>query len=604
MNEEIDRILDAAFSPERIIEAFFDYKLAKWDHFSGFDEPIISAPVGTDGVTYQAFENQLERHARNISHRIHSDTYIFAPFREVEKKKDPDLPLEEGNIRTLGIASIRDALVQNILYKDVLYKRVEELFCELDEYGPVSFSYRKKKSAPLAAQYVHSYIKEGYLDVYDADLSKYFDTIPHEKLLNKLAQVIGGDGSKTFSLVRRFVRTDRTPHKTYRDVTRKDKKVGYKIFHWQKPKRLRPKSNEGVPQGGVLSGMLANLYLHEFDFWVVNELGKNIDLKYVRYADDFIIMVKSSSVLEKIKQNVNQRLSSSDFSLKLNTNKTKLINVPKNDGLNFVGFHFDSEFMRVREKTVERFKKRIREEVFNSVPESIAEQKFSKKPLKWLIRRINSKIQGLRGKEKCPKCGYDRIGAPRSWMAFFSVVTDTNQLRGLDKWIRDELYSYMYDKFGLRIKRSTLKQNGLKSLVNEKYHVSRTKFRPCLCGIHEQNQDIWVYAPNFFQGKSFETLVQKRLFTVPFVDKNGLQISVKNRQYNIEKDVFQGIWDRLIGGEKILRSDLEKSGIRNTSHIVALIAELPGIHLAHVPIGLIYKENPPADFLMLSKRES
>jgi len=130
MNEEIDHILDATFSPERIIEAFFDYKLAKWDHFSGVDEPIISAPIGTDGVTYQAFENQLERHARNISHRIHSDTYIFAPFREVDKKKTPNLPLMEGNIRTLGIASIRDALVQDILYKDVLYQPVETLFLQ------------------------------------------------------------------------------------------------------------------------------------------------------------------------------------------------------------------------------------------------------------------------------------------------------------------------------------------------------------------------------------------------------------------------------------------------------------------------------------------
>jgi len=190
-------------------------------------------------------------------------------------------------------------------------------------------------------------------------------------------------------------------------------------------------------------------------------------------------------------------------------------------------------------------------------------------------------------------------------MAFFHVATDIDQLRELDKWIRKMLYDHIYNEFRLRIDRSQLKKllkkSGLKSLVNEKYQVRGSKTQPCLCDIRKQNQDIWIYASGLYQGKSFETLVQKRPFTIPYVDENGLQISVGKRQYKLKKDVLQQLWERLIKGERILRADLEKVGIRNTSHIVALLAELPGISITYPPITLIYKEKPPADFLVTKK---
>lgn len=601
MDWNIDHALDAAFTPQSIKQAFYDYKLAKWDRFSGFDDPKINIPIGADGVTYQAFEKQLERHARNISRRIEADNYIFYPFREVDKKKDPDLPLTEDNVRTLGIASIRDALVQTILYEDVLYEPVEALFRNLDESGPVSFAYRKGKSAPLAAKYVYRYSRDGYWFVYDADLSKYFDTIPHVKLLKKIAQVIGGNTSRTYRLVRRFVRTDRAPHSTYKYVARRGKRIGYKIFHWRKPNRRRPKRDKGVPQGGVLSGMLANLYLHKFDEWIVKELAERVDLKYVRYADDFIIMVKSPDALSVIDQEVNQKLRTDSFSLEINEHKTKKIDI-REDGLDFVGFHFDGQHIRVRRKTVERFKARIVEEIFHAIPQGIKQRKSPKRTLNWLTWRINSKIQGMRGREECPRCRCERIGPPRSWMAFFRVVTDDSQLRELDKWIRKRLYDYVYSEFDIRINRKALKRRprrkGLRSLVNEKYQVRAARRRPCLCDIRENDDDVWEFASDLFEGRTFKTLSQKRPFAVPFVDDDGLQISVKKRQYRVGKVVFQDLWDRLVSGEAIVRANLEREGIRNTSHIVALIAEFPGVEVKVSPITLIYKEKPPADFLI------
>ena len=260
--------------------------------------------------------------------------------------------------------------------------------------------------------------------------------------------------------------------------------------------------------------------------------------------------------------------------------------------------------MRVRSKTVEKFKKRITHEVFGVISERLKTQDSPNTTLNRLICRINSKIQGLR-REICPWCRYERVGAPRSWMAFFQVVTDIDQLRDLDKWIREMLYNYMHTKFGTRVHRNRLrrrsKKEGIKSLVNEMYQVRNARRRPCLCDIQEQGHDIWVSARAFFQGRSFETLCQKRPFTVPFVDDNGLQVSVGKRQYHIRKEVFQDLWNRLVKGEQIYRTDLERAGTRNTSHIVALMAELPGIHVTYQPIVLTYKEKPPADFLLKPK---
>jgi hypothetical protein len=260
--------------------------------------------------------------------------------------------------------------------------------------------------------------------------------------------------------------------------------------------------------------------------------------------------------------------------------------------------------MRVRQKTVERFKKRIREEIFETIPDK--KRKSPTKALNWLVYRINAKIQGLRGAEQCPWCNYYRVGSPRSWMAFFRVVTDVDQLHELDKWIRQTLYDFMYTEFGVRIDRKRLKRSKksrLRSLVSERYRVQKTQIRPCLCDIKKCNHNIWLFFPDLYQGRIFKTLVQKRQFTVPYVDNKQIQVSVGKRQYKIKKDIFQNLWHQLIKGEKVTRTELEKSGIRNTSHIVALLAELPGIYVTYSPITLTYKENSPAEFLLMQKKE-
>ena len=589
MADSIDDKLQQAFQEPRVVQAFYEYKLAKWDRFTDIDDPLIKIPMGADGIEFEAFEKQLVRNARNICYRISNDSYVFYPFREVEVEKEPAAAGKPAKYRTLSIASIRDALVQAILYEDVLYEPIESIFRTLDEPSIVSYAYRKGKSAPKAAEGIYSYLQAGYWFVFDADLSKYFDTIPHDRLLDKLGCVIGGKNSKTFKLVNRFVHTDRVPYKTYRYLKRRGIKVGHKVFHWQKPSREKRKT--GVPQGGVLSGMLANLYLHDFDDWVVHQLATEVDLRYVRYADDFVILARSAEELEFVHKKVKDKIAS--INLCLNEDKTIKVDV-REKGLTFVGFHFDANHMRVRARNIDRYKKRVIEAI-DTPPDYVTQRSDARVTLRWLIRRINFKVQGHSGEETCPKCGETRIGPPRSWMAFFQVVTDPEQLRSLDKWTREIIYDYMYKKHRIRISRKALRRASFKSLVNEKYRISNSPLKPCLCEIDQRG--LWHFAKNMYQGKTLVSLAFKRPFLIDRVDDLGIHTIVGGRRYLVPKDVLDILWNQLRAKGNITRAELEQQGYQNTSQIVALLSELPGVQTTLWPIKLYYSGYRPAKFM-------
>ena len=484
MDHRIDQYLDQAFTEENVKQVFLDYLEAKWDQFSNPNKPKIKLQFGADGVTYQSFYKQLDRHTRNICRRIQEGSYYFYPFREENKEKKPT---GSGKYRIISVASIRDVLVQKILYQHVLYRPMEKLFSDLDHPRVVSFAYRKSHSAPKAASTVREYIDLGFRHVLDADICKFFDILNHEQLLIKVASVIRGTESRTYELVERFIQTDRVEEATYLQF-------GKKIFHNITPQTT--KRLMGVPQGGVLSGLLANLYLHEFDEWIARILGERFDLRYVRYADDFIILTKHKEDLNPIRDLVDQKLSEFSLDLELHPIKTTQKNIHI-ETLEFVGFSFDQSNMRVKADNINAYQEDIREilEELGPIhdPDNIGE---ASERIRGLSRKIANKVLGLSIRKTCPKCGFKRIGPPRSWISFFKEVTDENQIPMLDNWTRKQVYEDIYKNFGLRISRRILKKAKLKSLVNECYRLRFLRLQPCLCDLDKYG--LWRYSDDLY----------------------------------------------------------------------------------------------------------
>ena len=172
MSELIDHKLRQYFQPERLQMAFKQYEAAKQDYF---EPSVVQISMGADGISYETFKKELEQRCAFISHRLLLGTYQFYPFREIIVQKP------SGGERVLSIATIRDVLVQKLLY-EALYDEVESKFSATSQLNRVSFAYRRQKSAPYAATLIHQYIKQGYQFALDADIVKFFDNIPHQKL--------------------------------------------------------------------------------------------------------------------------------------------------------------------------------------------------------------------------------------------------------------------------------------------------------------------------------------------------------------------------------------------------------------------------------------
>ena len=471
----IDEDLKRNFSRDKLRQIFFDYKDRKTDFF---DPDQISIAMGADGVDYESFENDLNKNVASISKKILEGKYLFYPFREVEVDK----PGGKGK-RVLSIASIRDVIVQQQLYQ-TLCPVLDKLFSQRS-VDHVSFAYRSGKSAPKAALQVYKYLKEGYIHAIDADIVKYFDTIPHKDLLNILKLYID-EKSITYKLTKRFIRTDRVPYSTYQNkkfIYDDDKKKrhclhGKDIFKKIKPTR-EPRL-KGVPQGGVMSGMLANLYLHNFDRWIMEKITRRFDLRYVRYADDFIILFRSPDDLELVRDKVASKLDTMGLELHKRPDKTRLVNAA-DEGLNFVGFHLTPADISIRKRNIDRFKKRFIEKLYSDSSWTL-DCTLGKRFCLLINQKLNFKILG-RPIDECPDCGLPSDLKPKSWIGFFSIVTDVGQLRRLDKWIRAEITRYFIKQYKCRLSRKLFRKANLASIEQEYYRIRKLlrKGETCKC---------------------------------------------------------------------------------------------------------------------------
>lgn len=271
------------------------YLLAKKNH---------GAP-GIDGVTFEAIEaGGVGQFLEQIQEELISHTYRPRPVRRQAIPKDGG-----KKTRVLSIPTVRDRVVQGAL------KLILEPIFEAD-YQPGSYGYRPKRQAQGAVQRVAEAIVQNKTHVIDVDLKAYFDNIRHHILLAKVAKRVQD-----------------------RDVLHLLKMI------------LKATGKQGVPQGGVISPLLANVYLNDVDRMLekakeVTRNGKYTYLEYVRYADDVVILVdgfrRHAWLLPAVQQRLREELAK--LQVEINEDKTRIVDLAKGESFGFLGF----EFRRVR----------------------------------------------------------------------------------------------------------------------------------------------------------------------------------------------------------------------------------------------------------------
>jgi RNA-directed DNA polymerase len=269
---------------------------------------------GVDGMKVEELPEYLKRKWPKIRRRLLNGTYVPYPVKRVE------IPKPGGGVRQLGIPTVLDRFIQQALLQ-VLQQDWDVTFSDS------SYGFRPGKSAHQAIKRSQEYLKEGYGWVVDMDLEKFFDRVNHDKVMSEVQERVSDE--RVTNLVQRYLRSG--------------------IEH--EGKLVKPEM--GTPQGGPLSPLLANLMLDNLD----RELERR-GHRFVRYADDCNIYVKSKRAGSRVLRSISRFLESH---LKLSVNEAKSA-VDRPWRRQFLGFTFSWKLnRRISDKSIKRFKGRIRE---------------------------------------------------------------------------------------------------------------------------------------------------------------------------------------------------------------------------------------------------
>ncbi len=271
---------------------------------------------GVDKMEVESLKDYLVTHGEELISSIQRGKYRPNPVRRVE------IPKEDGSKRQLGIPTVVDRVIQQAICQ-VLTPIYEP------EFSPNSYGFRPKRNAHQALRQCQSYITHGYSYGVDIDLEKFFDRVNHSKLIEVLSRKIK-DG-RVISLIHKYLN------------------AGVLVRQ-----RFEP-SEQGVPQGGPLSPLLSNIMLNELD----KEL-ENRGHKFVRYADDMVILCRSKRSAHRVLNSTTRFIESRLF-LKVNRKKSKVCNTKEIKFLGYSFYQYKGEGkLRIHPSSAQKMKDRIK----------------------------------------------------------------------------------------------------------------------------------------------------------------------------------------------------------------------------------------------------
>lgn len=335
---------------------------------------------GVDGISVEFFQKDSQKRLLAVREQIMEGSYVPKPVKRVWIPK-----LGSPEKRPLGIPTVRDRVVQTAL------RMVLEPIFER-EFAPQSYGFRPGRSCKDALRRVETLLRKGHVQVVDIDIRGYFDHIPHERLMELVAERIA-DG-RVLGLVEAFLKQS----------VMEGTKGSEEIIDDEN-------AMEGTPQGGVISPLLANIYLNPLD-WLLAEAG----LEMVRYADDLVVLCESRAEAEAALEKI--RAWMTEAGLTLHPEKTRIVDMSVAGGhFDFLGYRFwrskRGKFSRlIRPKSLQKLRARLKP----------LTKRTSGHSMKAIVERINPILRG--------------------WYGYYKQAA-AHELRTVDAWMRTRLRSIL-----------------------------------------------------------------------------------------------------------------------------------------------------------------
>ena len=368
-NQEIKETEDAESLLERILSK---------DNMNSAYKRVKSnkGAAGIDGMTVEEALPWLRENGEELLESIRNGKYKPSPVRRKE------IPKGDGGVRKLGIPTVIDRIIQQAIAQ-VITPIYEPLFSD------GSYGYRPHRSARQAIQKVRDYAEEGYEYAVSLDLSKYFDTLNHDLLMNMLREQI--HDKQVIDLIKKYLKSGVMEN-------------GVVI-----------KTEEGSPQGGNLSPLLANVYLNRFD-----REFESRGVKVIRYADDIVILARSQRAAERLLETSRTYLEKK-LKLKVNEEKSKAVSVYSIQNFKFLGFTLGRNkkgiCIRVHAKSIEKMKQKLKALTSRSQGRNV----------RAVMQKVKVYMQG--------------------WLGYYAIADMEYTIDKLNGWLRRRIRMYIWKQW-------------------------------------------------------------------------------------------------------------------------------------------------------------